>query len=113
MSERCSACGQYTLANDKDSIYRALREHDDNGSGYMFSFWERYTTDVDKEYLVRGIGTVKFLERNYQDEGNIFMVWEVHGEYYKLSGWYSSYSDSTWDTFEKVERKERSAYVYE
>lgn len=114
MSERCGECGQFKAANGVDEIQRLLRTHDDDGyGGYNWSFWERYSTNPDKEYLVPGLGTIEFLERNYADEGDIFMVWRIGEDYYKLSGWYSSYSDSTWDTFKKVERKERSAYVYE
>jgi hypothetical protein len=113
MSDKCPTCGQLTVGSSLSDIERALRTYDDNGTGYMWAFWERYSTTTDSEYFVPGLGTVKFLERNYQNESNIYMVWEVRGDYYKVSGWYSSYSDSTWDTFSKVERKTRSAYVYE
>lgn len=114
MSEKCPTCGQFTIVTDLDGIKERLKNYDDDhGSGYAWGFWERSSTIAGAEYIIPGIGLVTLVERNYDIDSHIFIVWQIGGDYYKLSGYYSSYSDSQWTGFKKVERKVRSAYVYE
>lgn len=106
----CSECGSVKVPPNLIEIANAVREY----SGYAWSFWESsYRCTIGEAYLVPKVGKVTLIDRNFDNDSNYFMVWEIGGEYYKVTGSYSSYNDTYWDGFKKVDRQEKTVYVYE
>jgi hypothetical protein len=72
----------------------------------------------DTEFIVHGLGRVKLvdynLNSNFENENNpVWMVFDIEGTLYKVTGSKSSYGNSDWyGDFTQVEKKEIVEYVY-
>lgn len=106
----CPCCGQANVPLNVIELANAVRQY----SPYGWGFWESsYRSEIGKEYFIPRVGKVVLIERNFDNDSQYFMVWEIGGEYYKVTGQYDSYSDTYWDGFRKVEKKEKVVHVYE
>lgn len=106
----CEACGSVKVPLNLIEIANAVREY----GGYAWSFWEStYRASIGQAYTVPRVGGVTLIERSFDHDDDYFMIFEIDGEYYKVTGYYSSYNDTSWDGFKKVEKKEKVINVYE
>lgn len=114
MAETCGECGQVvSRAETLTEIYQALRKSLFPGR------WEDLSVTDWKE--VPNIGKVRIVavsENINDDPGysdlNVFVVFELRNQFYRLEGNVSSYAGREWNDFiTPVQKRTREVYVYE
>lgn len=99
-----------TIPTDDPYGYRGQNEDGFDGG------WDEFTWQIEKGLEIPGIGLAKFVaDHGGMDEGSDrWVVFEVNGQLYKKSGFYSSYEGTDWDSdLQEVKAVERPVTFYE
>lgn len=119
MSEKCGTCGQFLPVDE--SFDFALETSCDSISKWYTGWdavWQSWSVGELKVIQGKTVSKVSETDSDELDGYStipIEMVFEVnYGQYYKLSGRWSSYDGKKWDKkLVEVEKRERTAFYYD
>lgn len=114
MSDTCETCGQVvSKAETLPEIYAALKKH------YFPDRWEDIELSGPADVANLGEVSVVGVSDNINDDPgylglDIFVVFQVGQEFYRLNGEMSSYAGRSWEGhLTPVSKKEKKVIVYE